>query len=97
MHANPDLMLIDAVAKGRMWFERLRTGEVKTITELARAEGVDRRDAGRTVELTFLAPDIIEAIIAGRQPPELMVSHLKPAPGLPFSWSKQRKYLGFSQ
>jgi hypothetical protein len=44
--------------------------------------------------LAFLAPDIVEAILQGRQPVELTVLRLKRI-GLPLSWVEQRRLLGF--
>ena len=44
----------------------------------------------------MLAPDIVEAILAGRQPVELTVSRLKRIGDLPVSWAEQRQLLGFA-
>jgi hypothetical protein len=41
------------------------------------------------------APDIIEAIIEGQQPPELTANKLVRIKNLPISWADQRDYLGF--
>jgi hypothetical protein len=47
----------------------------------------------RIILLGFLAPDIVEAILAGRQPVELTVSRLKRIGDLPVSWAEQRRLL----
>ena len=44
----------------------------------------------------FLAPDIIQAIIEGRQPAELTAARLKRMYDLPISWAEQRRLLGFT-
>ncbi len=50
---------------------------------------------GRILRLTLLAPDIIQAIIDGREPSGLSLTTLtKP---LPLEWEEQRKTLGFAQ
>jgi site-specific DNA recombinase len=46
--------------------------------------------------LAFLAPDIVEAIAAGRQPPDLTAYRLIRAVELPIAWAAQRQLLGFS-
>ena len=45
--------------------------------------------------LAFLAPDIVEAILHGRQPVELATARLKRI-RLPLSWAEQRLVLGFA-
>jgi hypothetical protein len=42
-----------------------------------------------------LAPDIVEAILDGHQPPDLGIQKL--LRGLPLSWAEQRKRLGLSR
>jgi hypothetical protein len=50
---------------------------------------------GRILRLTLIAPDIIEAILSGRQPGTLQLDDLlKP---LPAAWERQRSELGTSQ
>jgi hypothetical protein len=46
--------------------------------------------------LGLLAPDIVEAILDGRQPVELTVTRLKRVRDLPISWAEQRRILGFA-
>jgi hypothetical protein len=43
-----------------------------------------------------LAPDIVEAILAGRQPIELTAKQLKRIRDFPVSWAEQRRVLGFA-
>ncbi|MCH8323102.1 MAG: hypothetical protein IIB64_08545 [Proteobacteria bacterium] len=93
--AKPDANLIRAVAQGRVWFEQLKSGEFETIREIARSHKTDGENVTRTIRLAFLAPDIVKAILEGRQPPELTAFHLKRVRTLPLSWDEQRKVLGF--
>jgi hypothetical protein len=60
--------------------------------ELAAGEKLDRGYLGKILMLTLLAPDIIEAIIDGRQPAELGVHVLRE--GFPVEWGEQRDALG---
>ena len=58
--------------------------------------GVDQGDVSRILPLGLLAPDIVEAIVAGRQPIELTAIRLKRIRDLPVSWAEQRRVLGFA-
>jgi DNA invertase Pin-like site-specific DNA recombinase len=95
--ATPDPELIDTVAKGRRWFAEIRDGTARSVTELAASHDVDRTDVGRGISLAFLAPDIVEAIIAGRQPIELTAARLRRVRDLPVSWVEQSQILRFAR
>ena len=58
----------------------LDDGEVESITSLAERLEVDRSYVARVLRLTLLAPDIIEAILAGREPSGLSLATLVKAP-----------------
>ncbi len=47
------------------------------------------------LRLAYLAPDIVEAILAGREPDGLTVNELMKAIQLPLAWDEQRRLLGF--
>ena len=93
--AKPDDKLIAAVTQAHRWFAEFRDGRAGSVRDLARQHQVDQGDVSRILPLAFLAPDIIEAILAGRQPVELTVSGLKRGPELPASWVQQRQMHGF--
>ena len=54
-----------------------------------------RREVGRLARLSYLAPDIISAILDGRQPEPLTARQLIRGSGLPLGWHEQRRELGF--
>jgi len=93
--AAPDRNLFALVAQARRWFDQLAGGEVGSIQEIARRDGFDASDVGRNIQLAFLAPDIVEAILAGRQPVELTARNLRRIGALPLEWDRQRRLLGF--
>ena len=68
----------------------LEEGTQKSSAELAEAENAGRRYINRIVQITLLAPDIVEAILAGRQPNGLQLDDLTP---LLSDWGEQRKRL----
>jgi len=95
-HLEPDQDLIDLIAKARKWFAQISTGEISTVRDIARAENMDDGDVSRFLLLAFLAPDIVEAILSGKQPIELTPEKLKRLRTLPISWEEQRIALGFA-
>jgi len=79
--------------RGRTWHEWILAGEVSGQRALARKLGMNERYVGRVLQCAFLAPDIVEDIINGRQPSDLTFATLTNR--LPLSWVEQRKQLGF--
>lgn len=93
--SQPDPRVMALLAKARQWFEMLRTGAVGSIGELAREVNMAGSDVTQIVYLAFMAPDLIERIAAGAQPPGLGVRRLLAASPLPLDWAEQRRVLGF--
>ena len=94
---TPDDNLIKAIAKAHDWFEQLASGQAGSAQEIADLENVARSDISLTLPLAFLAPDIVDAIVAGKQPVNLTWEQLRQALPLPSCWLRQRQLLGFSQ
>jgi site-specific DNA recombinase len=88
-----DLPLLKAVARTRRWAGELLSGKAHSVRQLARREAIDARSVRRLMPLGFLAPRIIEAIVAGRQPPELTLEALTRRIDLPLLWSAQEHAL----
>jgi len=85
--------MIAAVVKAYQWKEEIESGKTKTLAAIAKRENVTISYISRIYRLTLLAPDIIEAILAGTQPKTLKLHNLyKPFPML---WTEQRKLFGF--
>jgi hypothetical protein len=83
--------LITALARAFWWQELIDTGKYPSIAELAAALGVDRCYARRILSLACLAPDIVEAIVAGREPSGLSLEKL--VKSLPMEWDEQSRML----
>ena len=89
--ARIDNTLIKALARAHRWKRMLDDGRYGSVTELAAGEKLDRGYLGKILMLTLLAPDIVEAIMDGRQPAELGVHVLRE--GFPVEWgSNGRRY-----
>lgn len=71
-----DITLIKAVARAFRWRRMLESGRFGTINELAAAEKINSSYVSRVLRLTLLAPDIVEAILDGRQPADLELTCL---------------------
>ena len=84
----------DALLKALQWHEGLVSGTIESTADIAKSEGITQRYIVRILKLAFLAPDIMEAIIAGRLPGDLTLTRLKK--GFPMKWDHQRKVLGFT-
>src|SRR6202023_768580 len=87
-----DPTLIKAIARGRAWFEELAAGRARSLRELAERDGITRRYVRRLVDLAFLSPNLVEAILQGRQPVELTATRLTEL-DLPLDWTDQRRLL----
>jgi site-specific DNA recombinase len=88
-------VLIKAVVRAYAWFEMLKNRTVESITDIAKVEDVQRTYPSRIMPLAFLAPDITEAILKGRQPIDLSLDRPLAAMPLPLAWDAQRTALGF--
>jgi DNA invertase Pin-like site-specific DNA recombinase len=90
--SQPNPTLITAVARAHVWHERLRSGETTSLRAIAREHGVSEGYVGRILRCVFLAPDLVEMILHGRQPPALTLARL--LHNLPLDWTEQRQVLG---
>ena len=88
---RPDETLIRALARAHRWKRLIEEGRYRSAAEIAEAEGVTRSFVNRLLRLTLLAPDIVEAILDGRQPKALQLENLTRA--LPSVWDEQRHHL----
>jgi hypothetical protein len=78
--------------RAHRWRRKIESGRAKSITDLAEQEGVTDAYVCRLLPLTCLAPDIVEAILDGRQPNGLRLAEM---PGnVPLAWDGQRATLG---
>ncbi len=88
-----DLPLLKAIARANRWFDELSTGKATSLAAIAAREGLAVRYVGRLVRLAFLAPEIVESIVEGRQPTILTAEALTRRIELPLSWRAQRTAL----
>jgi hypothetical protein len=82
-----DNAMVKAIARAFRWREMLENGTHATIAEVAAAEKINASYVGRVLRLTLLAPDIVEAILGGRQPADLQLENLLRC--FPVGWREQ--------
>ena len=71
-----DNAMIKALARGFRWRKLLETGVHGTIDEIAAVEKINSSYVSRVLRMTLLAPDVVEAILDGRQPAEVTLAAL---------------------
>jgi len=85
-----DSALLKALARGFRWRRLLETGDFSTIQEIADAENINPSYVSRVLRMTLLAPDIVVAILTGKQPEGLtMATAMQP---FPLEWRYQNKW-----
>ena len=88
VESRHDITLIKAVARAFRWLRMMETGRFATITELATAEKINASYVARILRLTLLAPEVVEAILDGRQPEGMTLPGL--VAGVTTQWGEQR-------
>ena len=82
-----DNALLKALARAHRWRRMIESGDYTSITDLAKAEGVNQSYACRILRLSLLAPSIVTTILNGRHDSDVMLKQLmKP---LPVRWDEQ--------
>lgn len=82
-----DNTLVKALARAFRWKRMLESEEFATIAELAEREGIAPSYMTRVLRLTLLAPDIVEAILDGKQGP--LVTLVRVMEPFPVEWNDQ--------
>jgi hypothetical protein len=88
LDARQDITLIKALARAFRWRRMLEGGQLATVKELAAAEKINSSYVSRVLRLTLLAPEIVEAILDGRQPEGMTLPGLME--GVAVEWGTQR-------
>jgi hypothetical protein len=79
---------VKAIARAFRWQKMLETGQYATVKEIANAEKINQSYVIRVLRLTLLAPDLVEAMLHGRQNSTMSLHDvMKP---FPIEWDRQR-------
>ncbi len=87
----PATSLALALARAFRWQEMIESGQAESNSDLARKLKLDQSYIARTIRLTSLAPDLVEAILDGQEPDGLSLRSLRR--NLPLTWDEQRRML----
>ncbi|MCX7619159.1 hypothetical protein [Tepidiforma sp.] len=87
-----DPALVKALARAFRYQKLLDQGRYASVSEMAKGEKIERGYLGCLLRLTLLAPDIVQAILDGRQVEGATLATL--LAGLPIAWQDQRTSLG---
>jgi site-specific DNA recombinase len=93
---EPDRSLLRLIARAQRFSLMVMQGEGRTISELAGQSGVSPSYFTRILRLSFLAPDIVSAIVSDRHPLELTAKRISLTHRLPNAWSEQKALLGMA-
>ncbi len=90
--ARIDSTLVKALARAFRWRRMLESGVVSTVGEIAVREKINKSYVSRVLRLTLLAPQIVEAVLDGRQAPGITLHGLLE----PFAveWDRQSREIG---
>jgi hypothetical protein len=91
MPTRADPALVKALARAFRYQRMLDEGRYASISDMATVERIERGYLGSLLRLTLLAPDIVEAILDGRQTGDLGLPTLMEP--FPADWSEQRQAL----
>jgi len=86
---QPDGTLVKALARAWRWQRMLDQGVYTTVSEIGDIENISKSYVSRILRLALLAPDIVEAILAGKTNQTPMLERLEQL--LPASWDEHRR------
>jgi len=84
---KPDNTLVKALARAFRWKRMLESGEFASISELAEREGIAFTYMARLMRLSLLSPELVDAVIDGRQPAHITLANLMDP--FPANWKEQ--------
>ena len=79
--------LVKAISRAHEWVRLIVAGEYKNQRAVATATGLNERYVCKVIQCAFLAPEIVETIVKGRQAPEMTLVAL--LDDVPLSWAEQ--------
>ena len=87
-----DPHILKALGRASASRRKLERGEMATVGDIAKTEGVTDRFVSRTMRLAYLSPAILERLVIGREPPSASVNQLIEATYLPWTEQTVRVY-----
>ena len=91
MRSETRARLVAAIGRGHRWLDELIADPTTSADSIAKRENCSARKINMTISLAFLAPDLVQAAIAGRLLHGMGIARLT---DLPAEWSRQYQMLG---
>ena len=85
-------VLLRRVARGYAWWDEIRSGR-STFKEIVKRENLSWRFVAIHLDLAFLAPIVVSAIIEGQQGSSLSAQDLR-STQIPLEWQTQKQWIG---
>jgi len=92
MERGQDARLLRAIGRAWDWRRRLERGDVTTIADLAREEGISDRYVSRVIRLAWLSPSVLERLVLRREPTVLSIFDLCGVAELPWIEQPERVF-----
>lgn len=92
MERGQDARLLRAIGRAWNWRRRLERGDVTTIADLAREEGISDRYVSRVIRLAWLAPSVLARLVQRREPTVLSIFDLCGVAELPWVEQPERVF-----
>lgn len=92
MDRGQDARLLRAIGRAWDWRRKLERGNVNTIADLAREEGISDRYVSRVIRLAWLAPSVLERLVLRREPTVLSIFDLCGVAELPWVQQPERVF-----
>ena len=92
MDRGQDARLLRAIGRAWDWRHRLERGDVTTIADLAREEGISDRYVSRVIRLAWLSPSVLERLVLRREPTVLSIFDLCGVAELPWVQQPERVF-----
>jgi hypothetical protein len=89
-----DITLIKAIARGYTWYEQLISRDSLSVEALADGLGLSKRYVNRVIRCALIAPDLVERLLDGSQPPDVTLDKL--FCNIPADWPLQRQLFRIS-
>jgi site-specific DNA recombinase len=93
---SADPSLVRLIVRARRLAGRFAENPGWTLEDVASQQNTGGPSAARLIRLNLLAPDIVAAILDGKQPVDLTANKLMADTRLPLDWRAQRAALGFA-
>ncbi|MEX6634798.1 hypothetical protein [Hyphococcus lacteus] len=96
-HPVPNETIAGLLKTAFLWREQWFNNPDTALKDIAKEANADISDVSKQMRLTFLAPDIVRALLDGTTSDDWPPERLRRLDDLPVTWSEQRRLFGLAQ